>query len=399
MRTIVAISLMALFAMTFLFGCASENDPVTAPTIQQGTLDAQPDVYFNDSLAYVDQAGDPMTANYYVYLPNGYSNSGNGYPVLFLLHGFGQDEFFWNQLFKAQNMLDELISTGAIDPMVVVMFSGENAFGGSFYHNGFHPFVGNAQRHIGWMIDEIIDNYNVVDDASQWGIAGHSMGGYGALHYVQDNPGAFASVAALAAPVAHNGTLPNDDTYTGIRELLPAALQETGYDQVLAETGGAGDPAQYQELMEPDPSRPITSMMFALAAAFSPFNPLDPYTPTLIADYGVNIPIAVNGSVDETTFDRWLQDDITTQILAGNPGGLATASIYLDCGLDDDLGLYGAHQVLAGVLDGAGFNIEVDTYYDGFPIVGEGEVPADHATMQWARLEPLLIWLDGNFNE
>jgi enterochelin esterase-like enzyme len=56
-----------------------------------------------------------------VYTPPGYAESTSRYPVLYLLHGAGNDETAWTQRGSAHVILDNLIADGKLKPLVVVM--------------------------------------------------------------------------------------------------------------------------------------------------------------------------------------------------------------------------------------------------------------------------------------
>src|SRR5215213_1403101 len=57
-----------------------------------------------------------------VYVPPGYDeNSGKHYPVLYLLHGFANDQNSWHRYGRANDILDNLLAKKAIDPFLVVM--------------------------------------------------------------------------------------------------------------------------------------------------------------------------------------------------------------------------------------------------------------------------------------
>ena len=59
-----------------------------------------------------------------VYLPPNYNESGDEYPVLYLLHGGGGDENAWTELGFANRIMDNLIHSGEAEPMIVVMTNG-----------------------------------------------------------------------------------------------------------------------------------------------------------------------------------------------------------------------------------------------------------------------------------
>src|SRR4030095_9838329 len=62
-----------------------------------------------------------MERKYAVYLPPGYETSQRSYPVLYLLHGGGDDQTGWVQFGEVENITDKAIMEGAATPMVIVM--------------------------------------------------------------------------------------------------------------------------------------------------------------------------------------------------------------------------------------------------------------------------------------
>lgn len=128
--------------------------------------------------------GTPTVQDAAIYLPPNYDReSDQRYPVLYLLHGIFDNYGVWLENYGVPELLDRLISAGDIPELVVVMPNGGNQYGGGFYRNS--PVSGR------WG-DYIVDNLVGFVDAEfrtqasedYRAIAGHSMGGYGALHLV-----------------------------------------------------------------------------------------------------------------------------------------------------------------------------------------------------------------------
>lgn len=142
---------------------------------------------------------------YYVYTPPGY-NAAKKYPVLYLLHGYSDNESGWTAVGKANFILDNLIAEGKAVPMVVVM-----PFGYS------KPYLDTSSGDIlDWIkiatplfetyffnevVTEAEKNYNVSKDPSQRAIAGLSMGGCQSLYIGLKNPGKFAYVAGFSSAI------------------------------------------------------------------------------------------------------------------------------------------------------------------------------------------------------
>ena len=94
---------------------------------------------------------------------------------------------------EAVNTINKLIESGSVEPMIIVMPDGSNRFGGSFYTNSYT--TGNWEDFIVYELPEYIDaNYRSIPKSESRGIAGHSMGGYGALKIAMKHPDIFSSV-------------------------------------------------------------------------------------------------------------------------------------------------------------------------------------------------------------
>lgn len=146
--------------------------------------------------------GDPDVQEVAVYLPPSYQTSGSKrYPVLYLLHGYGGNPRAWFGVgqfsFNITPVLDELMNSAKVREMIVVAPNGTNALGGSFYVNS--TASGNWEDFIVRDVVGYVDsNYRTLARASSRGIAGHSMGGYGAVHAGMRNTGIFSAVYALS---------------------------------------------------------------------------------------------------------------------------------------------------------------------------------------------------------
>src|SRR5690606_23976234 len=62
-----------------------------------------------------------MDRKYAIYLPAGYDESDRSYPVLYLLHGSGNNHTGWVQFGQVQHIADKTIADGNAGPMIIVM--------------------------------------------------------------------------------------------------------------------------------------------------------------------------------------------------------------------------------------------------------------------------------------
>ncbi|MEN2281324.1 alpha/beta fold hydrolase [Algoriphagus sp. SE2] len=146
-----------------------------------------------------------------VYLPPGYDESEQRYPVIYFLHGFSGDN---RMLTPMAGLLDFAISSNKIRPFILVIPDQKTTYDGSFYSNS--QIFGNWEDFTAFDLVEYVDtNFRTIAKSESRGITGHSMGGYGAIKIAMHHPEIFSSVYALSpgalAIVREYG--PNSSTY------------------------------------------------------------------------------------------------------------------------------------------------------------------------------------------
>lgn len=146
-----------------------------------------------------------------VYLPPGYDESQQHYPVIYFLHGFTADN---NILTPMAEILDFAIATNKIRPFILVISDQKTTYDGSFYSNS--QLFGNWEDFTVYDLVSYVDSkFRTITKSESRGITGHSMGGYGALKLAMLHPEIFSSVYALSpgalAIVREYG--PNSTTY------------------------------------------------------------------------------------------------------------------------------------------------------------------------------------------
>jgi enterochelin esterase-like enzyme len=146
--------------------------------------------------------------DFYVYTPPGYDpRSETEYPVLYLLHGYGQLTSSWTQTGLANVIFDHLIDEGKAKPMIVVIplaNGGEEIIAG-----GHEAFMNDAlrmknfDRFTGDLFAEVIPrverDYRVKRDRNARAIAGLSMGGAESLHTGLNHLDEFAWIGAFSS--------------------------------------------------------------------------------------------------------------------------------------------------------------------------------------------------------
>lgn len=144
-----------------------------------------------------NRTGDPARQKIAVYLPPAYESRSTRYPVVYLLHGIGDSHEAWTENWKVPAMLDGLITSRAIAPVIVVMPDARNRFGGGFYVNS--PVAGRWQDYVAEEIVGLIDSsFRTIADRESRAAVGHSMGGYGAIRLGMDRSDVFGVVFAMS---------------------------------------------------------------------------------------------------------------------------------------------------------------------------------------------------------
>ncbi|CAN5899947.1 alpha/beta hydrolase-fold protein [soil metagenome] len=139
--------------------------------------------------------------SYSIYLPDGYEDSNLEYPVIYLLHGSGGDETSMNEGIA---VIDELISDGTIPPTIAVA----PASGRSWWTDSVEPFETATLQDL---IPEIDSKYRTIEAREGRGVAGVSMGGYGALRYALVYPDIFGAATVLS-PALYDDQPPPDSS-------------------------------------------------------------------------------------------------------------------------------------------------------------------------------------------
>ena len=135
----------------------------------------------------------------YIYTPPGYdAATATKYPVLYLLHGGGEDERGWATQGKTDVILDNLIAGQKAKPMIIVMMDGNVAAGGpgGFGEQALRAFENELKQSL---IPFIEKNYRVATDANSRALAGLSMGGLQTLHAGVRNSNMFAYLGVFSS--------------------------------------------------------------------------------------------------------------------------------------------------------------------------------------------------------
>ena len=175
----------------------------------------------------------------FVYLPNEYfTNPTKKFPVLYLQHGMGENEYSWPYQGRVAAIMDNLIAAKKAVPFIIVMDNGLNARkpqpqgqagqgGGGFggFGGGFGGFGGGfAEDFKQVLFNDIIPmvekNYRVIADPAHRAYAGLSMGGMQAREVTLANPGKFAYVGSFSSGAWSVDQVKNSEGFAQKTKLL-----------------------------------------------------------------------------------------------------------------------------------------------------------------------------------
>jgi len=280
--------------------------------------------------------GDPAERDVYIYLPPSYDSQPNKrYPVVYFLHGFGaSSQAYWN-LMSVPETADRLMTAGTIQEMILVHPDANTKFGGSFYSNSattgyWEDYITND------LIAYIDSHYRTIATREGRGLAGHSMGGYGAFRIGIKHSDLYSVLYPMSACCLLN------NPYTAGQGGRGAA-QAKGEAQAKAGNAAKGK----------GKARPSNGPA-ATAAAWSP----DPHNPPDYYDEPTE-----NGQVRPEIAAKWLANAPMAFVDQYVPGLKSYRAFKFDVGLSDSL--LDINRQMDQMLTELGIAHEFETYEGG----------------------------------
>lgn len=164
-----------------------------------------------------------MERKYAIYLPPDYEISERSYPVLYLLHGAGDDQTGWVQFGEILHIADKAILSAKATAMIVVMPDANTG------QRGYTNAPGGKWDYEDFFFEELIPHvekkFRIKSEKRYRAIAGLSMGGGGSFYYALHRPDLFSSACPLSAST---GPASKDDVerYMQRRQMQDATQDE-----------------------------------------------------------------------------------------------------------------------------------------------------------------------------
>ena len=319
--SIIALGLLLLLVA----GCTRRDNPTIPEAPAVGQVSQGTHQYFGlspDSSLW-SQFPSRWVA---IYTPPGYdfNTTGARFPVLYLLPGYdGEPSFYYrfgNENYYRTSSIaavaDELIASGEIKPMFIVMPDASIYYGGSFFNN--NDLAGKWENMMSYELVDYIDAEDqsrirsIVSKESR-AIGGHSSGGYGAVRIAMKYPDLYNSVSAIDAPLAfEEGDMP---------QLFQSYLDESDIttEAQFFDTDTTGFRVNKQQ---------YKMLLYSMAASFSPAA-YD--NTTLFGRLQIALPFDYQGTVDQTVWNQWLTNDLYSWIdNATYSGNLNGQNLYFE---------------------------------------------------------------------
>jgi enterochelin esterase family protein len=285
---------------------------------------------FRSQVLQGNALGDPAERLVHVYLPPGYGDTTERYPVVFLLAGFtGSGASFLNYEAWEENIqqrMDRLLDSGHVRPMILILPDAMTRFGGSQYINS--PATGRYQDYLVEVVDWADHSFRTLARRECRAIAGKSSGGFGAVRMAMDRPEMFGLIGDHSGDkyfeYCYLPELPRFHRAVEAQEDLEAVLrdprQARPHDQA------------FRDVME----------LAAMSSCYSP----SPDSP-----FGFDFPLDLaNGAVRDEVWQRWRSHDPLVRLSSAAPALGSLLLLYLDCGAQDEfylnIGMRLFHQAL-----------------------------------------------------
>jgi len=153
-------------------------------------------------IRYISSVGK-SARRMHIYTPPGYEGGNSRYPVLYLLHGGGDDDAAWASIGRGGFILDNLLAAKKAKPMLAIMpdlnkprSEGARPVGGIVA-----PAKEFAQELLQDILPLVERTYRVMSGAQNRAVAGVSVGGYATLHLLAHNAAEFGYFGIWSAPV------------------------------------------------------------------------------------------------------------------------------------------------------------------------------------------------------
>lgn len=192
---------------------------------------------------YVDGDGSTLSKEAEVYLPSGYSDSSDSYPLIILMHGWQGND---STIFTAEdgavvNVLDHMIAEGVIPACIVVTPTFDTRNKSASWEKSeteLEPFASETRNDL---LPYLLENYRISEDRQDHYFGGFSMGGVTVWYEFLENLDLFHGFLAISGDCWKTKTDGAETDYAETAGLLEQAVRDQGFDSddflIVAESG------------------------------------------------------------------------------------------------------------------------------------------------------------------
>ncbi|MGB3829909.1 MAG: alpha/beta hydrolase-fold protein [Ornithinimicrobium sp.] len=161
-----------------------------------------------------EESSQGVQGDYRVYLPPCYDEDpATTYPVVYLLHGAGEDDTYWQQV-GVEDAADAAIARGDIPPMILVVPDGGPGFGSGRGGASFDSFL------VDELVPRIDASYRTIASRDGRAVGGISLGGGRALAIAAQSPELFAAAGGHSPALADSSDIAAGLTDGGVNVWL-----------------------------------------------------------------------------------------------------------------------------------------------------------------------------------
>lgn len=303
-------------------------------------------VSFDSQCLKGNPLGDPHWRDFAVYLPAGYDQGEDRYPVLFDIVGFtgsGLSHVAWKNFTEnVPERLDRLIHEGEMGPVIVVFPDCFTALGGNQYINS--TGVGDYADYLVKELVPFIDSqFRTLASRDHRGLFGKSSGGYGSLVHGMKYADTWGAVAC------HSGDAYFDYCYfTEWPRVLNVLAKHNRCPATFLEN--------FHQLQKPSNDDVHVLMMLAMAAT---------YDPAPETELGFHLPIDLfTGELNQERWAQWKRHDPVVMVDDSLDALRSLKLLYIDCGSRDQYHLQFGARILKKKLEAAGISHHYEEFDD-----------------------------------
>ena len=179
----------------------------------------------------VDSRAMNQTMKYNVWLPPKF-DADKAYPILYLLHGAGDDQNAWLDKGNAMQIAAKYVKTGGT-PMIIVMPDAQM----TFYLGAYEKYLHEE------LMPAVETKYKF---SGKRAVAGLSMGGYGTLYHALKYPAKFTYAYAMSPAVDAGSFKVMIDAQTD-KKVFPGFTIEVGTEDTTVNNADAEKVAEYMK--------------------------------------------------------------------------------------------------------------------------------------------------------